>query len=157
MVKRIGRPKKTKLQKSFEAIAKTDLTKRFSEKVVKAALEAGFVQVQIEKFMSEDDLKKAIIRHKPGLAARFIEKPPVAEKKEIEYVEKECVFDVSILAGFGPLLDHLRREGQEVERMVKRKGIPVFDMISMTIERSMVAAKDGRKHSKVTIRYRKGT
>lgn len=148
-----GRPKKAKNQKAFEAIAKTNLTERFSEKVIKAALEAGFVQQQIEKFISEEALKNAIIRAKPGLAARFIEKPLPAESKEVEYVEKELEFDVHVLAG--PLSDHVRKEALEIERMARRKGIPVFDMLSVNIERNMIA-EGGRKKSKVTIKYRKG-
>ena len=127
---------------------------KFSTKVIEAALDAGLVHIQIGKFGSDKALKVAAIRHKPGLAARFIEKPPPAERKEVEYVEKELEFDVRILAG--PFSDHVRKEGQEIERMIRRKGISVFDMLSMNIERNMVA-EGGRKKSKVTIKYRKGT
>lgn len=129
--------------------------KMFSIKVIIAALDAGFKHVQIQKFKSDETLKAAVIRAKPGLAVRFIEKPPELEAKEKTFVDKECEFDVSILAGQGPLKDHMRKEAIEIDRMVKRKGIPVFSIQSMTIERNMVASGDGRKHSKVLIKYRK--
>ena len=151
MSKKKGRPKKTKLQKDFEN-CKSLL---FSEKAIKAALEAGFVQQQIVKFKDEESLKLAIIAHKPGLAVRFIERPPLPEKKEVEYTYEKCEFDVSVLPC--PLLDHMRKESQDVKRMVMRKGISVFDILNMLIERSMTTSKDGRKHSKVTINYRRGT
>lgn len=128
--------------------------KRFSKLVIQAALDAGFVHKQIEKFDDEETLKAAVIRNRPGLAVRFIEKPEI-RSREIVKVDKECDFDVSILAGFGPIIDHMRRESQEIERMIRRKGISVFDIQSMTIERNFVASKDGRKHSKVLVKYRK--
>ena len=154
MAKKKGRPKKTKLQKDLDRISKTALAERFSEKAVKAALEAGFVEQQIGKFKDEESLRLAVISHKPGLAKRFIEIKPLPEKKEIEYVEIECEFDVSVSCG--PLSDHLRKEGQEIVRMARRKGIPAFDILSISTESNMVA-ENGRKHSKVIIKYRKGT
>jgi hypothetical protein len=154
MARKRGRPPKTEIQKKLDKISKTKLFERFSEKVVRAALEAGFVEKQIEKFENDETLKAALIRNRPGLAVRFIEKPEV-RSREITYVDKECEFDVSILAGFGPIADHMRRESQEIDRMIRRKGISVFNIQSMTIERNMVASEDGRKHSKVLVKYRK--
>ncbi len=126
-----------------------------SPKTIEVAKEAGFVDAQIEKYTSDAALKKAIIRTRPGLAVRFIEKPPKPEVKEETYIDKECKFDVSILAGFGPIKDHMHKESDQIDRMVRRRGISVFDIQSMTIERSFVASNDGRKHSTITVKYRK--
>jgi len=128
--------------------------KVFSKLIIQAALDAGFVHNQIQKFKDEESLKAAVIRHKPGLAARFIERAEV-KSREVVMIDKECEFGVSILAGFGPIADHMRKESLEIERKIRREGISVHNIQSMVIERNMVASEDGRKHSKVTIKYRK--
>lgn len=124
------------------------------EVTIKAAKEAGFVDKQIKKYTSDERLRMDIIRAKPGLAVRFIEKPEV-KSREVIFIDEECEFDVSVLAGFGPISDHMRKESLEIERMIRRKGIGVHNIQSMTIERNFVASKDGRKHSKVLIKYKK--
>jgi hypothetical protein len=126
---------------------------KFSRTLMDAAKEAGFSQRQIDKFTDPEALKAMVIRAKPGLAGRFVEKPPPPAPGAIEAsrVEASHQFECSVMAGFGPRKDRARKEQEQIDREVLRRSIRNIE--SMTIERSMKANDKGRFVSVVSVRY----
>lgn len=128
--------------------------KGFSVKIIKIAREAGFTFEQINKFTDEEALKVFIIRAKPGLAKRFIERPPKPKPTESGPQLEDAVvaFDVGVLAG-GPMRQRVANEQRDIDIQIQRRAIR--NIVSITVERIMKADERNRVHSTVTIKYKK--
>lgn len=128
--------------------------KGFSVKIIEIAREAGFTFEQINKFTDEEALKVFVIRAKPGLAKRFIERPPQPKPAETEPQFEDAVdaFDVNVLAG-GPMRQRVANEQRDIDIQIQRRGIR--NITSITVERIMKADERNRVHSTVTVKYKK--
>jgi hypothetical protein len=128
----------------------------FSPKIVSAAIDAGFIDVQIKNFSDPNALKALAIKHKPGLAVRFMEVPkaPTAAERQAKMVEVTHEFECLVMAGFGPMNDHARREQEQIDRELRRRGIGLRNKPFFTIERDLTLNK-GKFVSKVTVKYLK--
>lgn len=128
--------------------------KGFSVKIIKIAREAGFTFEQIDKFTDEEALKTFIIRAKPGLAKRFIEKPPKPKPSQSGPQLEDAVvaFDVGVLAG-GPMRQRVANEQRDIDIQIQYRGIR--NIISISVKRIMKADDHNRVHSIITIEYKK--
>jgi hypothetical protein len=143
---------KRKKNESAAAAGPQEIAK-ITERMKALAKEAGYNDEQIAGYEDADALKAAVLLVRPELAAGFNEPEPEPEPKERKFIKEIETFETSFLPGYGPISSLAAKEQKEIDRQIRRRGIR--NITKIRIERNLVAAEDGRVHSKIMIEYRK--
>ena len=122
--------------------------------VLEAAHGIGLTNEQIANFTDVEALNAFIIRANPDAAVKLmakpIEPPKVAKPKVL--VDAEHIFGVDVLAGLSSPTNRARKEQEQIESELRRKG--VHNIETMTIVRHM-KPENGRLHSTIHVKFRK--
>jgi len=123
-----------------------------------AAIEAGFTPEQIGGFDSEESLKEALRRIKPGLIAgmesghKEASKKPLPQSRPDGLVDKLLTFSVEIPVIQTKTANHAAMEEMQIQSIVRAKFIKNIRCVS--IVRSMEPDKRNMMISQVTVNYR---
>ena len=124
---------------------------KFSDVLLQAAKDAGFTKEQIAKFTDAELLKQRVIKLKPGMAVRFMEKPVVEVREPVFMLEASSCFDIKILAGISSPASRAVKEQREITAEISRRGIR--NIILINIMRHMKVDSHNIYHSNVTVQY----
>jgi len=125
----------------------------------KVGIKAGFSPEQIAGFDSEETLKNAIRRIKPGLIAEMeadynaAAKKPLPSKAPETKKPKVLTFYTSIEKRMTLSANHAAMEEMQIQSSIRQKFIKQQDIQSISIVRSMQPDKKGMLISQVTVNY----
>ena len=145
----MGRPRK---KKPVEKSARETLP----ASIVEEAKRIGFTEEQIANCADPEKLKALIIQANPESAVRLLAQPVPVQHRVAEpkvFVDGEHIFGVEVAAGFSSTANRARKEQEQIDAEIRRRGI--HNVETMTIARHMKPDARGRLHSTINVKYRK--